>query len=114
MSHNSTLQNVTASTRAQLLDRPTIFTRRCCTNLQFIGRPQCQASLSICHSGGRHPLSLTKASVLKVPLNPNQPTNPSQYYMTPADWCLNKQQAYVTFAHLKRTGGRRGRACSAI
>jgi len=33
MSHNSTLQNLTASTHVLLLDRPTIFTRRPCTSL---------------------------------------------------------------------------------
>jgi len=33
MSHNSTLQNLTAWTHALLLDRPTIFTRRRCTSL---------------------------------------------------------------------------------
>jgi len=62
MSHNSTLQHLTASTHALLLDRPTIFTRRRCTSPQFIGQPQRQRGLSVCRC-----------------------------YMTPADWCLNRQ-----------------------
>ena len=45
MNHNSTLQNLTASTHALLLDRPTIFTWWRCTSLQFIGRPQRQVDL---------------------------------------------------------------------